>query len=99
MSEPNNGFHFETNPYHNLSLKDRKVLELSGVKLIDSFDANEFLMDTSQGWLLVQGKDLTLAKMDTDHGDVIIKGIVNSIEYITNKKGGTKEPLLTRLFR
>ena len=49
MNDTANGFHFETNPYHNLSLKDRKVLELSGVKLIDSFDANEFLMDTSHG--------------------------------------------------
>lgn len=47
MNDTANGFHFETNPYHNLSLKDRKVLELSGVKLIDSFDANEFLMDLS----------------------------------------------------
>lgn len=59
MNDTANGFHFETNPYHNLSLKDRKVLELSGVKLIDSFDANEFLMDTSQGWMVVHGKDLT----------------------------------------
>ena len=99
MNDTANGFHFETNPYHNLSLKDRKVLELSGVKLIDSFDANEFLMDTSQGWMVVHGKDLTLAQMDTDHGDVIIKGVIDSIEYITNKKGNGKESLISRLFK
>ena len=99
MNDTANGFHFETNPYHNLSLKDRKVLELSGVKLIDSFAANEFLMDTSQGWMVVHGKDLTLAKMDTDHGDVIIKGVIDSIEYITNKKGNGKESLISRLFK
>ena len=64
-----------------------------------SFDANEFLMDTSQGWMVVHGKDLTLAKMDTDHGDVIIKGVIDSIEYITNKKGNGKDSLISRLFK
>ena len=56
-------------------------------------------MDTSQGWMVVHGKDLTLAKMDTDHGDVIIKGVIDSIEYITNKKGNGKESLISRLFK
>ena len=49
--------------------------------------------------MVVHGKDLTLAKMDTDHGDVIIKGVIDSIEYITNKKGNGKESLISRLFK
>ena len=54
-----NPLRFETNPYHNVVIKDRKVMELTGVKQIDSFDSSEFLMETAQGWMLVQGKDLT----------------------------------------
>lgn len=95
----NNALRFETNPYHNISLKDRKVLELSGVKCIDSFDANEFLLDTSQGWMIIRGKELTLAKLDTDHGDVIIKGTIDAMEYITSKKGSGKESIISKMFK
>lgn len=99
MNESTNAIRFETNPYHNISLKDRKILEISGVKSIDSFDANEFLIDTSQGWMIVHGKELILSKLDTDHGDVIIKGIIDSIEYLTNKKSGNKESFVSKMFR
>lgn len=97
--ETTNALKFETNPYHNILCKDRKYLELSGVKLIESFDVNEFILETSQGWMSVRGKDLTLAKLDTEHGDVIIKGLIETIEYLMNRKSSEKESLLTRLFK
>ena len=67
-----NPLRFETNPYHNVIIKDRKVMELTGVKQIDSFDSSEFLLETAQGWMVIQGKDLTLGKLDTERGDVVI---------------------------
>lgn len=93
-----NPLRFESNPYHNLLMKDRKTLEVTGVKQIDSFDANEFLMETAQGWMLVQGKDLTLGKLDTDRGDVLIKGLIEVISYISNKKGN-KDSMMSKLFK
>ena len=79
MEDTINPLRFETSPYHNVLLKDRKTLELSGVKQIDSFDSSEFLLETTLGWMLVSGKELTLGKLDTDHGDVIIKGNIDAI--------------------
>ncbi len=99
MEETNNPLRFETNPYHNVILKDRKVLEVTGVKQIDSFDANEFLMETAQGWMVVQGKDLTLGKLDTDRGDVIIRGLVESISYVSSNKNGGKESMISKIFK
>lgn len=97
--EDNNPLRFETNPVHHVLLKDRKTLELTGVKLIDSFDSNEFLMETTQGWLIIQGKDLSLDRLDTERGDVCIKGFVDSFSYVSNKKGNTKDSLLTKIFK
>lgn len=94
-----NPLRFETNPYHNVMIKDRKVMEVTGVKQIDSFDASEFLMETAQGWMLVQGKDLTLGKLDTERGDVVIRGLIENLSYISNKKGNPKESVLSKLFR
>ncbi|MBR5004010.1 MAG: YabP/YqfC family sporulation protein, partial [Erysipelotrichaceae bacterium] len=49
---------FETNPTHRVMMSDRKNLELCGVKQIESFDANEFLLETSQGWCVISGREL-----------------------------------------
>ncbi|WP_102268525.1 sporulation protein YabP [Massilicoli timonensis] len=100
MEEINNSpIRFETNPYHNIVLKDRKILEITGVKQIDSFDSNEFLMETAQGWLVVEGKELTLGKLDTERGDVSIRGLVENMSYISNKKSGARESVFSKLFK
>ena len=99
MEDTINPLRFETSPYHNVLLKDRKTLELSGVKQIDSFDSSEFLLETTLGWMLVSGKELTLGKLDTDHGDVIIKGNIDAINYVSGKKGQERGSLFSRLFK
>jgi len=90
---------FETNPYHKLTLSDRKTLELSGIKQIDSFDAHEFLIETSQGWCIIQGKELSLDKLDTDRGEVVIKGLIESIQYLSNKQNTDGSSFLRRIFQ
>ena len=96
MSESllSNPLKFETNPYHNVVMKDRKSLDLTGVKQIDSFDSNEFLLETSQGWMLVQGKDLTLGKLE-----ISIHCLIDRLEYILNKKVPCKESFLGKLLK
>ena len=49
MEDHQNPLRFETSPYHNVVIKDRKSMELSGVKQIDSFDSAEFLLETTLG--------------------------------------------------
>lgn len=99
MEESVKPLRFETNPYHHVVIKDRKTMELSGVKQIDSFDSDEFLLETTLGWMLINGKDLSLGKLDTEHGDLIIKGNIDSINYLSNKKGQERTSLFARLFK
>ena len=94
-----NPLRFETNPYHNVIIKDRKVMELTGVKQIDSFDSSEFLLETAQGWMVIQGKDLTLCKLDTERGDVVIRGVIEALSYVSNKKGHGKESVISKIFK
>lgn len=94
-----NPLRFETNPYHNVIIKDRKVMELTGVKQIDSFDSSEFLLETAQGWMVIQGKDLTLGKLDTERGDVVIRGVIEALSYVSNKKGTGKESVISKIFK
>lgn len=92
-----NTLKFETNPYHNFICKERKHLELSGVKNVERFDENEFVLETTLGWMSIKGNELVLNKLDTEHGDVIIKGNIDCIEYTTSHSN--HESIFSRLFK
>ena len=98
--ENNNAMRFEHTPYHNVYLKDRKNIELTGVKNIESFDSLEFLIETSLGFLNITGTELSLIRLDQDKNEVSIKGNINSISYVTNKKTAKpKESMFNKLLK
>jgi sporulation protein YabP len=85
---------------HSINLLERKTLVITGVKKIDNFDNNHFLLDTSMGYMVVKGDGLELIKLDTLSGNVTIKGNINSIEYIIeNTKKNKEESIFNRLFK
>lgn len=85
---------------HSISLLERKTLVITGVKKIDNFDNNHFLLETTMGYMNIKGEGLELIKLDTLAGNVTIKGLINSINYILeNTKKTKEESVLGRLFR
>ena len=85
--------------HHSLQMNDRKDLTLTGIKSIDSFDSEEFLVETSLGFLLVKGRNLSLGRMDTDKGELLIKGIIESITYVSGGNKTQKNKVVKRLFK
>lgn len=84
---------------HSISLLERKTLVITGVKKIENFDNQHFLLDTTMGFLIVKGEDLELIKLDTLAGNVTIKGNINSMDYILeNTKKNKEESIFNRLF-
>lgn len=43
---------------HDVTMKGRKHLDISGVKHVESFDNEEFLLETVMGMLSVRGQNL-----------------------------------------
>ena len=41
---------------HSINLLERKTLVITGVKKIDNFDNNHFLLDTTMGYIVVKGE-------------------------------------------
>lgn len=85
---------------HSITLNERKNLLITGVKKIDSFDDEEFLLDTSMGYVVIKGEELEIIKLDTFQGNVSIKGKVNSFTYA--EQGGKKEKedsMFSKLFK
>ena len=85
---------------HGISIAERKNVVVSGVKKIESFDNEEFLMDTTLGFLVIKGTGLEIIKLDTYQGNVSIKGTVDSLTYTDNNLKKDKEnSLISKLFK
>ncbi len=78
---------------------DRSNISLSGVNKIVSFDDEEFLMETTVGNLQLLGEGLELLKLDTNDGNVKIKGKINSFSYIDGKIKEKQESVFNKLFK
>lgn len=94
VQDMNNSFN------HGLTITERKNLIISGVKKIESFDNEEFLMETTLGFLVIKGSELEIIKLDTCQGNVSIKGRVDSLMYLDeNLKKDKDSSLLNKLFK
>lgn len=95
-----NSLRFETTPNHHLCLKDRKTLELTGVVKIESFDSFEFLIETSLGYLNIIGNELSLVRLDQQQNEVTIRGNIDSISYVSDKKKNhSKDSMFNKLMK
>ena len=85
---------------HGITLAERKNIVVTGVKKIESFDSEDFLMDTTIGFLNIKGSDLEIIKLDTYQGNVSIKGKIDSMTYMDNGLTKNKEEsFLGKLFK
>lgn len=85
---------------HSITLNERKNLVITGVKKIDSFDDEEFLLETSMGYVVIKGQELEIVKLDTFQGNVSIKGRVNSFTYMESSTKKEKEDgIFGKLFK
>ena len=87
-----------TNLSHSFSVSERKNIIITGVVKIDSFDKEEFLVETVQGIMNIKGDNLEVVKLDTYQGNITIKGRIDSITYIEDniKK---ESSLFNKLFK
>ena len=87
-----------SNLNHSFSVSERKNIIISGVVKIDSFDDEEFLLETVQGYMNIKGDELEVVKSDTYQGNVTIKGRIDSITYI-DENSKKESSMFTKLFK
>lgn len=80
---------------HDLTLRQRSSLMLTGVTEVLSFDEMCVVMRTPLGILSVQGKDLRLKNVTAEGGNVAVEGTISAFSYEEPKSPGG---LARRLF-
>ena len=85
--------------HQELRLVNRKLLELSGVVNVESFDSEEFLLETVLGFLMVTGQNLHIKHLSLEQGLVSIEGLVHSLAYLDGTAPSKSKGLVGKLFK
>ncbi len=86
-------------PEHDVIMRGRRTLEISGVKQVESFDNEEFLLETVMGFLAIKGQNLQMKNLDVDKGIVSIKGKIFDLVYLDDQHGEKAKGFFSKLFR
>lgn len=84
---------------HDLKLHNRKLLEISGVNNVESFDTEEFVLQTELGLLTVRGSNLHIKNLNLEQSFVSIEGTVHSMTYANPGSQTKNKGLLGKLLR
>lgn len=82
---------------HNIILKNRRLLTVSGVTDVDSFDEVEIVAYTDEGELTIRGEQLKINRLNTETGELNVEGVISSLSYL-NERPEAKS-LFARIFR
>ena len=83
---------------HDVILKNRKNLSITGVLDVDNFDEETVTTYTDQGELTIKGENLHISKINLDTGDITLDGTITALIYSDNIRLN-KQNFLSRLFR
>lgn len=75
---------------HNLVLEDRRLLTVSGVSDVDSFDEETVVVFTDLGELTVRGSNLHINRLSVEIGELTVEGNIAALIYSDDapKSGG-----------
>jgi len=83
----------------NITLLNRKILDLSGVTKVESFDSQLFVLKTVLGDLTIKGFGLHMKHLNLESGLVTIEGNVHSLSYSDSGSSSKKKSLVSQLFK
>ena len=75
-----------TNLPHDITLKSRKNLYITGVLEVVSVTSTNINLKTNSGPLSIIGSDLKIKNLSQDQKEVSIDGEVDEIKYLKKKK-------------
>ncbi|SDW86568.1 sporulation protein YabP [Marininema mesophilum] len=86
---------------HEVVMTGRNNMDVTGVLGVESFDSEEFLLQTECGYLGIRGNNLHIKNLDLDAGRVSILGEFYEMSYLDDgsPRGAKTKTLLGRLFR
>lgn len=86
---------------HEISIVNREFVTIKGVIHVDSFDAEEIVLDTDLGLLTIKGEDLHIKQLNLEQGNFCVEGLITALQYSAGGrlKGRKGKGFLDRLLK
>lgn len=91
MAEERQRAHASQYERHELTLYNRQGLQVTGIMNVESFDANEFVLQTAYGLLVIRGENLHIKTLNLESGIVALEGMVFDLGYFDEKASPSKK--------
>ncbi|MDR2655864.1 MAG: sporulation protein YabP [Oscillospiraceae bacterium] len=82
---------------HHLILEERRLLSVSGVEDIDSFDEQTVVLFTNKGELTVKGESLHINRLNVDTGELNVEGEIHTLIYSDDEP--RQKSLFSKIFK
>lgn len=79
---------------HSLTLKDRKILTMTGVTEVVSFDDTLVTLQTQMGRMQVHGENLQVKNLSLEGGQMALEGTISAMIYQQQPQSGWLRRLL-----
>lgn len=73
---------------HEVTVRDRKSVALTGIEDVISFDETAVVLATTHGTLAIEGEGLHILQMNVDSKEFRIDGKVCALSYIDRRPKG-----------
>ena len=82
---------------HEIVLKDQKTLSATGVVGVDGMTDKQLDVELEQNRLVIKGTGLSVSKLDTEQGNLVVVGeVITSLTYVGKNK---RKMGLSKLFK
>ena len=84
---------------HSVKILERNNIFISGTKKVNTFNDKEFIIKTVMGGIHIKGNSLELIKLDTNDGNICIKGKINRVIYLDDVEEIKDTSFFGKLFK
>jgi len=87
---------------HKVEIMQRESVRLTGIMHVESFDERQVVVETDMGMLALVGEDFHITSLDLDRGQMILEGLVMSLEYSSSDRARGRQrdgSFLQKIFR
>lgn len=84
---------------HKVVIDSREKVVITAVEDVDSFNENEVIMLTNHGFITITGEDLHISKLNLEEGQLVVSGMIQSVDYADHEEERAKKGVFSRVFK
>lgn len=79
---------------HDVLIKSRQRMEMTGILDVSSFDEEEIIVQTGTSGVSIEGENLKIEKFNSESGELILNGSINGLFYYSKKPEKRKKSII-----